>query len=228
MARSRLLANVLAAINGIPIGGTTPAAGAFTSLSVTGTTALTGPVNLSGSAGVAGQILKSAGAGVAPAWGDGALDIGTPQTSTSGTVREFLGVIPSWARRVTVSLAGVSTSGTSALQIQLGTSGGFQATGYLTTNARIGASAVIAAAQTTGWVLNAGTAASTIGGSFVINLVNEATGTWSGGGIFGSTEPATTWTAGSKALSGVLDRIRVTTVNGTDTFDAGTINIMWE
>jgi hypothetical protein len=32
----------------------------------------------------------------------------------------------------------------------------------------------------------------------------------------------------SPALSGTLDRIRITTVNGTDTFDAGTINIMYE
>jgi hypothetical protein len=33
---------------------------------------------------------------------------------------------------------------------------------------------------------------------------------------------------GLKSLSGVLDRIRITTVNGTDTFDAGSINIMYE
>jgi hypothetical protein len=34
--------------------------------------------------------------------------------------------------------------------------------------------------------------------------------------------------AGDVALSGTLDRIRITTVNGTDTFDAGTINVSWE
>jgi hypothetical protein len=33
---------------------------------------------------------------------------------------------------------------------------------------------------------------------------------------------------GSVTLSGVLDRMRITTVNGTDTFDAGTINVMYE
>lgn len=33
---------------------------------------------------------------------------------------------------------------------------------------------------------------------------------------------------GGKTLSGTLDRVRITTVNGTDTFDAGTINIMYE
>jgi hypothetical protein len=34
--------------------------------------------------------------------------------------------------------------------------------------------------------------------------------------------------AGYIALSGTLDRVRVTTVNGTDTFDAGSINILYE
>jgi hypothetical protein len=34
--------------------------------------------------------------------------------------------------------------------------------------------------------------------------------------------------AGSVTLSATLDRIRITTVNGTDTFDAGSINIAYE
>ena len=32
----------------------------------------------------------------------------------------------------------------------------------------------------------------------------------------------------SPSLSGALDRVRITTVLGTPTFDAGTINIMYE
>ena len=34
--------------------------------------------------------------------------------------------------------------------------------------------------------------------------------------------------SGSKTLSSTLDRIRITTVNGTDAFDAGSINILYE
>ena len=34
--------------------------------------------------------------------------------------------------------------------------------------------------------------------------------------------------AGDVTLSSTLDRIRITTENGTDTFDAGTINVSWE
>jgi len=33
---------------------------------------------------------------------------------------------------------------------------------------------------------------------------------------------------GSKTLSDTLTQVRITTVNGTDTFDAGTINILYE
>jgi hypothetical protein len=34
--------------------------------------------------------------------------------------------------------------------------------------------------------------------------------------------------AGGVTLSGVLDRVIITTANGTDTFDAGSINILYE
>lgn len=34
--------------------------------------------------------------------------------------------------------------------------------------------------------------------------------------------------SGDLLLSGTLDRVRITTANGTDTFDAGTINILYE
>jgi hypothetical protein len=34
--------------------------------------------------------------------------------------------------------------------------------------------------------------------------------------------------AGNLSLSGALDRVRITSFNGTDTFDAGSINILYE
>jgi hypothetical protein len=150
---------------------------------------------------------------------------GTAQNSTSGTVVDFTGV-PSWARRITVMLNGVSTSGTSSLLFQLGTSGGVQTTGYTTANTRIGASAVIAASSTAGWAVNSATAASTSSGHAVFTFVQ--TGVWVGSCMIGSSEPAVSWITGRKDLSGTLDRVRVTTVNGTDTFDAGSINILYE
>jgi len=54
--------------------------------------------------------------------------------------------------------------------------------------------------------------------------------TWTGTGAFGRETGSNTmfFSAGVKALSGTLDRVRITTVNGTDTFDAGSINILYE
>jgi hypothetical protein len=153
------------------------------------------------------------------------LTLDTAKASTSGTVVDFTG-IPSWAKRITVMLNGVSTSGTSSLLFQLGTSGGVQTTGYTTANTRIGASAVIAASSTAGWAVNSATAASTSSGHAVFTFVG--TGVWVGSCMIGSSEPAVSWITGRKDLSGTLDRVRVTTVNGTDTFDAGSINIMYE
>jgi hypothetical protein len=36
------------------------------------------------------------------------------------------------------------------------------------------------------------------------------------------------FSAGIKSLSGTLDRLQVTTIGGVTTFDAGTINIIYE
>ena len=149
---------------------------------------------------------------------------GTAVTA-SGTSVDFTG-IPAGVKRITVMFSGVSTNGTSAYLLQIGDSGGVEITGYLGTGGNV--SGNVYALQTIGFGLSGSHAASQImHGQISINLVNantwtcvsnlyrsEATGMLSGGG--------------SKTLSDTLDRIRITTVNGTDAFDAGTINIMYE
>jgi len=147
---------------------------------------------------------------------------GTAQTTTSGTSIDFTS-IPSWVKRVTVTFIGVSTSGTSFPQIQLG-SGSATTTGYLTSYAYNGTTQ---GSSTTGFYLPFNAAADTRHGSYTFNL---STGnTWAGTGLIGlSNTGAMGYCAGSIALSGVLDRVRITTVNGTDTFDAGSINILYE
>lgn len=240
MARSRLLANILPAINGVPIGGTTPAAGAFTTLGATGatalsgattlsgTTALNGPINVNGAASVAGQIIRSAGPAVAAAWG-APLVQGMAQNSTSGTSIDFNGVIPSWARRITVMFTGVSTGGTSGLQIQIGPSGGVETTGYvgLTTSAAVASAGVVA--HTSGFVLATGADAATSVRSGAVTITNASGNIWAAtGGIADTVIVRSSNINYSKTIGGVLDRLRITTVNGTDVFDAGSINIMWE
>jgi hypothetical protein len=155
------------------------------------------------------------------------LTTGTAQASTSGTSIDFTG-IPSWAKRITVMFNGISTNGTSTVQIQLGSSS-FSTTGY-SSNASFGASSSSwYIFITTGFAIEAyPTAAQTRSGVYQFNLINN--NTWVGTGTTGvlAGQVCYACAGNSPTLSGVLDRVRITTINGTDAFDAGTINIMYE
>ena len=120
-------------------------------------------------------------------------------------------------------LNGVSSNGTSNFQIQLGDSGGIETSGYTGSVNRetniLGFSA--------GFILMFNTTAATTNViPVVLNLVNG--NNWVCSFVSARSDNAVSYGAGAKTLSDTLDRVRITTVNGTDTFDAGTINVMWE
>ena len=159
---------------------------------------------------------------------NGALVSGTAVASTSGTSIDFTG-IPSWVKRITVMFNGVSLSGTSSILIQLGDSGGFETTGYISTSQTVSdAPQVTALNSTAGFAIRVGSATATPSGAIIISKLsgNE----YVSGGVFVRDDANTllVHSAGKKTLSDTLDRVRITTVNGTDTFDAGSINIMYE
>jgi hypothetical protein len=150
--------------------------------------------------------------------------------SATGTAVDFTG-IPSWVRRITVMFSGVSTNGTSVPLLQLGDSGGVETTGYLGAASTSSGAGTSNALYTTGFgfIGTTGSAANIFGGSVTITALDSTTNLWTCSGVVGfSSSAATTQIGGTKTLSATLDRIRLTTVNGTDTFDAGTINIMYE
>jgi hypothetical protein len=151
---------------------------------------------------------------------------GTAVASTSGTSIDFTS-IPSWVKRVTVMLNGVSTNGTSMVQIQLG-AGSVETSGYFAYGEGMTSAAMTATAYTSGFGLrNSQTAAEAVYGQLSFTLLGSNTWLMQGNGAV--TGGANAFTCGGgKALSGTLDRVRITTVNGTDTFDAGSINILWE
>ena len=154
----------------------------------------------------------------------------TAQASTSGTSIDFTS-IPAGTKRITVMFAGVSTNGTSTpWLIQLGDSGGIEATGYVGASVATGTSTVASYNYTTGFAFQVDNSASAVvSGSMTICLLNSATNTWAASGIFGQSDRAySVFAAYSKSLSATLDRVRITTSNGTDTFDAGSINILYE
>ena len=157
----------------------------------------------------------------------GVITSGTAQATTSGTAIDFTG-IPSWVKRITVMLNGVSTNGASYLLLRIG-SGSVQTTGYDST-ASAGTASGAFQSNTTGFILTypAQTASSVFKGMITLCLIGS--NTWvSSGNISDSVyQLVNSGSSGNVTLSGTLDRIRLTTVNGTDAFDAGSVNILYE
>lgn len=160
-----------------------------------------------------------------PVMGASVITSGTSVASTSGTSIDFTG-IPSWVKRITVMFNGVSTSGVSNGLIQIG-SGSVTTSGYLSTSANIpNGSSPSVANYTTGFGINEANASRSQSGIIIISLLSGNIYVCSGSLIQPTTNAYTV--GGVVTLSGTLDRIRITTVNGTDTFDAGSINILYE
>ena len=154
---------------------------------------------------------------------------GTAVASTSGTSIDFTS-IPSWVKRVTVIFNGVSLSGTSSILMQLGVGSTPTTSGYTASQMYWlqPASGYGGANSTNGFPTQMGSATYVMYGTMVFNLLNS--NTWIGGGTLMNqiTIAYMTTSNGSIALGGSLGMVRITTVNGTDTFDAGSINILYE
>jgi hypothetical protein len=155
---------------------------------------------------------------------NGVLVSDTAKSATSTSV-DF-DSIPSWVKRITVMLNGVSTNGTSTLLIQIG-AGSVLTSTYVSSNTTITSSNVSGSTSTAGFLFGGSSAANIVTGNVV--LTNITGNVWVGAGaiVFEGTV-ASALSAGKVTLSGSLDRVRITTTNGTDTFDAGTINILYE
>jgi hypothetical protein len=150
---------------------------------------------------------------------------GTAVTA-SGTSVDFTG-IPSWVKRITVMFSGVSTNGTSIILAKLGTSGGILSTGYTGTvsNLTSGSGGV---STTAGANVNIASVAASVGsGQLVFTNINADDWVWTCS--FGmSVTRISNFSHGSVSLPSTLTQVRITTENGTDTFDAGSINILYE
>jgi len=156
----------------------------------------------------------------------GVLVSGTAQASTSGTSIDFTG-IPSWVKRITVMLQGVSqNSASQTFMFQIG-AGSVTTSGYLSVVSFNAPSTNVLAVTTGFGFAGPSGAAAAFSGNATITLLGS--NSWS----FSSNmaDVASTQShlgAGSITLGGTLDRVRLTTVGGTATFDAGSINILYE
>lgn len=153
------------------------------------------------------------------------LTSGTAVATTSGSAIDFTS-IPSWVTRITVTLVGVSATGTDSPAIQLGTGGSPTTSGYKTQNALGGAAATASTSSLLIGVVG-GSATNTIHGN--VFIVKETGNTYSMSGTLAVLDANTgvIITAGSVSLSGTLDMIRLL-VTGGATFDAGSVNILYE
>lgn len=157
----------------------------------------------------------------------GSITLGTAVNAATGspTSIDFTG-IPSWAKKITVIFYRVSSNSTSLPLLRLGTNSGIISTGY-ESYAGYGGSAGQFATDTTGFVLSssgAWVAATSYSGA--VTILNISGNNWVSS--LAANSSTQVCGGGSIALSATLDRLRITTVNGTDTFDAGSINIMYE
>jgi len=159
----------------------------------------------------------------------GVITQGTAVASTSGTSIDFTS-IPSWVKRITVSLSLVSTNGTSNLRLRIGPVGGVETSGYSGSSTAFASTAVGQIQLSAGVDINdGGVATSSRNGQIVFTLLDSATNNWAFSGNIGQGDTLrAAIVGGSKSLAGVLSILGITTVNGTDTFDAGSINILYE
>jgi hypothetical protein len=200
-------------------------------LTVAGTATVTGATTVGGVAVVAaaptatGNIPFSTNG---TTWSSTAKIVQETAADCTGTSINFTS-IPSWVKRITVMLNGVSTNGSSNLIIQIGTSSGIVSTGYYGTAALVGA-ATANSTMSSGFLLTPSQgSATTTQGIITLCFQKPSTNTWVSSGSIGSLDAGNiALSAGVKDLPGTLDRVRFTTVNGTDAFDGGVINILYE
>lgn len=178
-------------------------------------------VTIPGNLTVSGTLSASGGV-------SGGIRSGTAVASTSGTSIDFTS-LPTGLKRITVMFQGVSTNGNSVIIVQLG-AGSATTSGYLGGAVSVQTTSPSTANYTTGFGLVPQQSSTAVHhGAMIISLVNSSTNAWAASSTSSRSDLAQSGSsAGSIALAGTLDRIRITTVNGTDTFDAGTINILYE
>lgn len=197
---------------------TTPGTGVATALAI--------------NVGTAGSPVVNGGALATPASGvltncTGVVTLGTP-VSASGTSVDFSS-LPTGIRRIDISVSGLSTNGASSLIVQIGNSTP-ATSGYLGSCVQAASGGNTAANHTDGLgVATNHSAARVLHGTITLTLLNSSTNLWGMSSLLGNSDIAATNTGGSsKALSGVLDVVRITTAGGADTFDAGSINISYQ
>lgn len=141
--------------------------------------------------------------------------------SASGTAVDFTD-IPSWAKRITVIFSEVGFTSTDHLLVQLGTSAGIDATGYICASS----TGTGFDTSTAGFMVRLNSASYAATG--IMTIVQLSGNTWvSSHSCMRVTNDQASVGGGTKTLTGALTQLRITRT-GTGSFDGGTINVMYE
>ena len=148
----------------------------------------------------------------------------TSQATTSGTAFDYTS-IPSWVTRITVMFNEVSLSGTDDFLVQIGTGGSPTTSGYVSSSGRYASTGAAVNSSTAGFNLGTNSATSIMTGHMIITLLTG--NSWVASYSAKNSTTSIGNGGGSVTLSGALDNLRITR-SGSNTFDAGSVNIMYE
>ena len=152
------------------------------------------------------------------------ITLGTEVAHGGGTTRTLTD-IPSGVKKVTVMIEQLSSNGTDNYLLQIGPSGGVETSGYdcdagSMNNAYTNSTAGFLLMQTT-------VAASLYNGTYHLYLFNSSDNQWGFSGGCSTNNDAFV-THGQKSISGVLNKISITTTGGSNVFDSGAVNIQFQ
>jgi len=145
--------------------------------------------------------------------------------TASGTSVDFTS-LPSWVNRITVMFRNISTNGSSNILVQLGTSSGVTTSGYVSTSIDFDGSGAVTTSSTSGLVMKINPSSNTING--IMTIAYMGSNAWVNNHTVSNTTSIMSVGGGTIGLGGTLDRVRITRVNGTDTFNSGSVNILFE
>jgi hypothetical protein len=152
------------------------------------------------------------------------IDLGSVAT-TSGTSKGFFD-LPDNVVEVIFGIHGVGTNGSSNILLQIGDAGGVENTDYFSGYEGIltsGATGSVTA--TAGFLLSSMANTRLLYGHVRMRRIDDSINLWSVSGFLSCDDGTDVNFAngGNKAISAVLDRVQLTTANGTDAFRAGII-----
>ncbi len=155
----------------------------------------------------------------------GSATLGTVVDTSTGATSYTVTGLPAGVKKIAFAYGGNSTNGTASLMIRVGPSGGVVTSGYAGA-VHDGTNSVI---KTDGFYIDDfGAAAAVRHGRGDLQLVDASTNTWSWESqtLSSDSNRAMRSGAGTISLAGALERFQFI-ANGTDTFDAGKLNILY-